>query len=57
MSVDAEYGAVDKTKTTLAIGDYYTLPVPSSIKDGETFQGWYYGDKKVTDAKGKSFEK
>ena len=57
LSVDAEYGAVDKTKTTLAIGDYYTLPVPSSIKDGETFQGWYYGDKKVTDAQGKSFEK
>ena len=57
LSVDAEYGAVDKTKTTLAIGDYYTLPIPSSLKDGETFQGWYYGDKKVTDAQGKSFEK
>ena len=57
LSVDAEYGTVDKTRTTLAIGDYYTLPIPSSLKAGESFQGWYNGNEKVTDAQGKSFEK
>ena len=57
LSVDAEYGSVDKTKVTLAIGDYYTLPIPSSLKEGESFQGWYYGDIKVTDNQGKSLKK
>ncbi len=57
MSVDEEYGTIDKTKVIISTGDYYTLPVPTSIKSGESFQGWYYGDKKVTDAEGNSFNK
>ena len=57
LSVDEEYGTIDKTKVIISTGDYYTLPVPTSIKSGESFQGWYYGDKKVTDAEGNSFNK
>ena len=57
LSVDEAYGAVEKSKVTLAIGDYYSLPVPSSLQEGKIFQGWYYGDEKVTDADGKSFKK
>ena len=57
LTVDSEYGAIDKNRVTLAIGDYYTLPIPSSLKAGESFQGWYNGNEKVTDAQGKSFEK
>ena len=33
------------------------MPIPSSLKEGESFQGWYYGDIKVTDNQGKSFKK
>lgn len=57
LSVDEAYGAVEKSKVTLAIGDYYSLPVPSSLQEGKIFQGWYHGDEKVTDADGKSFKK
>ena len=57
LSVDEAYGAVEKSKVTLSIGDYYTLPVPSSLQEGKIFQGWYYGDEKVTNADGKSFKK
>ena len=57
LSVDEAYGAVEKSKVTLAIGDYYRLPVPSSLQEGKIFQGWYYGDEKVTNADGKSFKK
>ena len=57
LSVDEAYGAVEKSKVTLAIGDYYSLPVPSSLQEGKIFQGWYYGDEKVTDADGKSFKR
>lgn len=57
LSVDEAYGVVEKSKVTLAIGDYYTLPVPSSLQEGKIFQGWYYGDEKVTNADGKSFKR
>ena len=57
LSVDEAYGAVEKNKVTLAIGDYFVLPVPTSLKEGESFQGWYYGDEKVTDSDGKSLKK
>ncbi len=54
LSVDAEYGTVDTTRVTISEGDYYTLPVPSSIKTDYTFYGWYLGDERVTDEYGKS---
>lgn len=57
LSVDEAYGVVEKSKVTLAIGDYYSLPVPSSLQEGKIFQGWYYGDEKVTNADGKSFKR
>lgn len=54
LEVDAEYGLVDASRVTLTIGDYFTLPVPTSIKDGYTFNGWYLDDEKITDADGNS---
>ena len=54
LEVDAEYGLVDASRVTLTIGDYFTLPVPTSIKDGYTFNGWYLGDEKITDSDGNS---
>lgn len=54
LEVDAEYGLVDTSRVTLTIGDYFTLPVPTSIKDGYTFNGWYLDDEKITDAAGNS---
>lgn len=54
LEVDAEYGSVDVKRVTLAVGDYFTLPVPTSIKDGYTFNGWYLEDEKITDAEGNS---
>ncbi len=57
LSVDEAYGAVDSDRVTIAIGDYYTLPIPSSLKEGESFQGWYNGSTKVTDAQGNSLDK
>ncbi len=56
LSVDAEYGAVDTSRVTITEGDYYTLPVPSSIKAGYTFYGWYLDDQRVTDENGHSLD-
>lgn len=54
LEVDSEYGSVDTSRVTLQIGDEFTLPVPTSIKDGYTFNGWYDGDNKITGKDGKS---
>ena len=54
LEVDSEYGSVDTSRVTLQIGDEFTLPVPTSIKEGYTFNGWYDGDNKITGKDGKS---
>ena len=54
LEVDSEYGSVDTSRVTLQIGDEFTLPVPTSIKEGYTFNGWYDGDDKITGKDGKS---
>lgn len=54
LEVDAEYGSVGTSRATLPIGDRFTLPVPTSIKEGYTFNGWYDGDNKITGKDGKS---
>lgn len=56
LSVDSEYGAVDTSRVKVATGDKYTLPIPTSIKDGFTFVGWYEGDTKITDEEGNSLD-
>ena len=56
LEVDAEYGSVGTSRATLPIGDRFTLPVPTSIKERYTFNGWYDGDKKITDKEGKSLD-
>ena len=56
LEVDSEYGSVDLSRVTLTIGDYYSLPIPTSIKEGYAFNGWYLGDEKITDAEGNSLQ-
>ncbi len=55
LSVDSEYGTCTTTSVDLKAGDSFTLPVPNSITDS-SFQGWFYGDKQITDATGKSLD-
>lgn len=52
ITLDPNGGSVSSTTINIAYGENYTLPVPTN--DFGAFKGWYYGDKKVTDATGKS---
>ena len=54
LDVDAEYGAVSTNRVAVTIGDPFALPVPTSIKEGYTFTGWYLGTEKITDEQGNS---
>ena len=56
LEVDGEYGAVSSDKVSVPVGDRFTLPIPSSIKDGYSFMGWYLENEKITDANGKSLK-
>ncbi len=57
LEVDSEYGSSPSNEVAISIGDKFILPVPTSIKDGYTFTGWYLEDEKITSANGESFEK
>ena len=54
LTVDSEYGECDESKATIRIGDRFTLPVPTSIKEGYSFTGWYLDTEKIADANGVS---
>ena len=54
LTVDSEYGECAESKSTIRIGDRFALPVPTSIKEGYTFTGWYLDTEKITDSNGVS---
>ena len=54
LSVDYKLGNCSTKTRSLNSGDKFVLPVPTAITDA-AFQGWFYGEKQVTDAKGVSF--
>ena len=45
VTLDANDGDVSYNKTTIEYGSTYSLPTPT--KKYQTFDGWYYGSKKV----------
>ena len=53
LTVDSEYGSCSSTSASVVAGNQFSLPVPTSKTDA-TFQGWFYGETQLTDAKGKS---
>lgn len=53
-NVDEKYGELSTEKQTIDVGEKFVLPVPSSIKEGYTFTGWYLDKTKITDKKGNS---
>ena len=55
LDVDSSFGAVSTPTVSLVVGNYYTLPIPTSLKAGYTFNGWYDGNKKLTNSEGLSY--
>lgn len=53
-NVDENYGELSTEKQTIDVGERFVLPVPSSIKEGYTFTGWYLDKTKITDKSGNS---
>lgn len=53
-NVDENYGELSTEKQTIDVGEKFVLPVPSSIKEGYTFTGWYLDKTKITDKNGNS---
>lgn len=53
-NVDEKYGELSTEKQTIDVGEKFVLPVPSSIKEGYTFTGWYLDKTKITDKNGNS---
>ena len=54
LEVDPIYGSMDTTRVVLTTGENFILPVPTPIEGGLSFQGWYLGDQRITDAQGNS---
>ena len=54
LEVDPIYGSIDTTRVVLTTGETFILPVPTPIEGGLSFQGWYLGDQRITDAQGNS---
>ena len=54
LEVDPIYGSIDTTRVVLTTGENFILPVPTPIEGGLSFQGWYLGDQRITDAQGNS---
>ncbi len=46
---DSGEGYTEETSVTLTYGQEFKLPVPT----GDNFNGWYYGDRQITDEAGK----
>lgn len=53
-NVDEKYGELSTEKQAIDVGENFVLPVPSSIKEGYTFTGWYLDKTKITDKNGNS---
>lgn len=53
-NVDENYGELSTEKQAIDVGEKFVLPVPSSIKEGYTFTGWYLDKTKITDQNGNS---
>ena len=53
-NVDENYGELSTEKQAIDVGEKFVLPVPSSIKEGYTFTGWYLDKTKITDKNGNS---
>lgn len=53
-NVDEKYGELSTEKQAIDVGEKFVLPVPSSIKEGYTFTGWYLDKTKITDKNGNS---
>lgn len=53
-NVDEKYGELSTEKQTIDVGEKFVLPVPSSIKEGYMFTGWYLDKTKITDKNGSS---
>lgn len=53
-NVDENYGELSTEKQSIDVGEKFVLPVPSSIKEGYTFTGWYLDKTKITDKSGNS---
>lgn len=53
-NVDENYGELSTEKQAIDVGEKFVLPVPSSIKEGYMFTGWYLDKTKITDKNGSS---
>lgn len=53
-NVDENYGELSTEKQSIDVGEKFVLPVPSSIKEGYMFTGWYLDKTKITDKNGSS---
>ena len=49
VTLNTSEGSVEGTTIIIDYGDEFELPVPT----GDNFDGWYYGDRRITDETGK----
>ena len=52
LTCDSTYGSLNTSSVNLIAGETFTLPIPTSLID--QFQGYYDGDKQITDSNGVS---